>query len=60
MAVTPILTDAGARFVTPLSLGSLACEAVHLDLFSLTDEAEMGHIETLPVGRPGGGRAAPT
>ncbi len=45
VAVTPILTAAGARFVTPLSLGSLAGEAVHQDLFSLTDEAEMGHIE---------------
>src|SRR5665213_2166944 len=45
VAVTPILTQAGARFVTPLSLGSLAGEAVHQDLFSLTDEAQMGHIE---------------
>ena len=45
VAVTPILTAAGARFVTPLSLASLAGEAVHQELFSLTDEAEMGHIE---------------
>src|SRR5665213_1800499 len=45
VAVTPILTQAGARFVTPLSLGSLAGEAVHQDLFALTDEARMGHIE---------------
>lgn len=40
-----ILTRAGAEFVTPLSVGSLAGEKVHSDLFDLTDEAEMGHIE---------------
>jgi len=45
VAVRPILTDAGARFVTPLSLGALAEDKVYHDLFSLTDEAEMGHIE---------------
>ena len=45
VAVQPILTAAGARFVTPLSLSAL-CEAqVRSDLFSLTDEAAMGHIE---------------
>ena len=43
--VTPILTRAGGEFVTPLSLASLCGEAVHQALFSLTDEAEMGHIE---------------
>ena len=40
-----ILTKAGAEFVTPLSVASLTCEKVHEDLFSLTDEAAMGHIE---------------
>lgn len=40
-----ILTKAGAEFVTPLSLGSLSGEKVYQELFSLTDEAEMGHIE---------------
>jgi len=45
VAVRPILTEAGARFVTPLSLAALAEDKVHADLFSLTDEAEMGHIE---------------
>ncbi|MHB8528307.1 MAG: bifunctional phosphopantothenoylcysteine decarboxylase/phosphopantothenate--cysteine ligase CoaBC [Caulobacteraceae bacterium] len=45
VAVRPILTAAGARFITPLSLGALAEDKVHGDLFSLTDEAEMGHIE---------------
>ena len=45
VAVRPILTKAGAEFVTPLSLGSLAEDKVYDDLFSLTDEAEMGHIQ---------------
>jgi phosphopantothenoylcysteine decarboxylase/phosphopantothenate--cysteine ligase len=43
--VPSILTSAGARFVTPLSLSALTEEAVRDDLFSLTDEATMGHIE---------------
>jgi len=45
VAVRPILTAAGAQFVTPLSLGALAEDKVYAELFSLTDEAEMGHIE---------------
>ena len=45
VGVRPILTKAGAEFVTPLSLGALAEDRVYSDLFSLTDEAEMGHIE---------------
>lgn len=40
-----ILTRAGAEFITPLSVGSLTGEKVFSDLFNLTDEAEMGHIE---------------
>src|SRR5215470_4072768 len=43
--VRAILTKAGAEFVTPLSVGSLTGEKVFQDLFSLTDEAEMGHIQ---------------
>lgn len=44
-AVSPVLTRAGAEFVTPLSLGALAGEAVHEALFDLSAEAEMGHIQ---------------
>ena len=43
-AVRCILTKAGAEFVTPLSLGALSEDKVYDDLFSLTDESEMGHI----------------
>jgi phosphopantothenoylcysteine decarboxylase / phosphopantothenate---cysteine ligase len=39
-----ILTRAGAKFVTPLAVASLSGERVFSDLFSLTDEAEIGHI----------------
>src|SRR6202042_1467609 len=45
IAVRPVLTRAGAQFVTPLSLSALAEDKVYEELFSLTDEAEMGHIE---------------
>jgi phosphopantothenoylcysteine decarboxylase/phosphopantothenate--cysteine ligase len=45
VGVRPILTAAGAEFVTPLSLSALAEDKVYSELFSLTDEAEMGHIE---------------
>ena len=44
-AVTPVLTRAGTEFVTPLSVSALAGGKVHTDLFDLTDEAEMGHIQ---------------
>ncbi|SMH51509.1 bifunctional phosphopantothenoylcysteine decarboxylase/phosphopantothenate--cysteine ligase CoaBC [Maritimibacter sp. HL-12] len=43
--VVPVLTRAGTEFVTPLSASALAAEKVHTDLFDLTEEAEMGHIE---------------
>ncbi|MEM1273012.1 MAG: bifunctional phosphopantothenoylcysteine decarboxylase/phosphopantothenate--cysteine ligase CoaBC [Pseudomonadota bacterium] len=43
--VTPVLTRAAAQFVTPLSVSALAENKVYGDLFDLTDEAEMGHIE---------------
>lgn len=39
-----VLTDAGSRFVTPLSLAAISEDKVYGDLFSLTDESEMGHI----------------
>ena len=45
VAVRPILTAAGAQFVTPLSLSALAEDRVYQDLFNLTDEAEMGHLQ---------------
>jgi phosphopantothenoylcysteine decarboxylase/phosphopantothenate--cysteine ligase len=45
IAVRVILTKAGAQFVTPLSLSALSEDKVYQDLWSLTDEAEMGHIE---------------
>lgn len=44
-AVRVILTQAGAQFITPLSAASLSGEKVYQDLFSLTDESEMGHIQ---------------
>ena len=40
-----ILTRAGAEFVTPLSVSALSGERVHQNLFDLSEEAEMGHIE---------------
>ncbi|MEM9779939.1 MAG: bifunctional phosphopantothenoylcysteine decarboxylase/phosphopantothenate--cysteine ligase CoaBC [Pseudomonadota bacterium] len=43
--VTPVLTRAAEHFVTPLSASALAGQKVYRDLFDLTDEAEMGHIE---------------
>ena len=43
--VTAVLTRAGAEFVTPLSLAALTERKVYGELFSLTDESEMGHIQ---------------
>ena len=43
--VTPVITRAGQEFVTPLSASGLAARKVYTELFDLTDEAEMGHIE---------------
>ena len=43
--VRAILTKAGAEFVTPLTVAGLTGEKVNTELFSLTDEAEMGHIQ---------------
>jgi phosphopantothenoylcysteine decarboxylase / phosphopantothenate---cysteine ligase len=44
-SVTPVLTRAASEFVTPLSVSALAGAKVYTDLFDLTDEAEMGHIQ---------------
>src|SRR6185312_14765240 len=44
VAVRAILTRGGAEFITPLSVAALSGEKVFTDLFSLTDESEMGHI----------------
>ncbi len=44
-SVRAVMTAAAHQFVTPLSVGSLSGEKVNTDLFSLTDEADMGHIE---------------
>ncbi len=43
--VTCVLTKGGAEFVTPLSLQALSETKVYTELFSLTDESEMGHIQ---------------
>jgi phosphopantothenoylcysteine decarboxylase / phosphopantothenate---cysteine ligase len=43
-AVRCVMTKAAAEFVTPLSVASLSEDKVYGDLFSLTDESEMGHI----------------
>ena len=45
LSVRVVLTAAGAAFVTPLSLQALSEDKVYTDLFSLTDESEMGHIQ---------------
>jgi phosphopantothenoylcysteine decarboxylase / phosphopantothenate---cysteine ligase len=42
--VRAIMTAAAREFVTPLSVASLSEDKVYTDLFSLTDESEMGHI----------------
>lgn len=44
-SVTPVLTKAGEQFVTPLSVSALSGSKLYRDLFDLTDEAEMGHIQ---------------
>lgn len=45
VAVTAILTKGGAKFITPLAVSSLTGSKTYDDLWSLTDEVEMGHIE---------------
>jgi len=43
-AVRCVLTEGGAQFVTPLSVATLSKDKVYRELFSLTDESEIGHI----------------
>ena len=43
--VTPVLTNGGAHFVTPMSLAALAESPVYTSLWDLKDETEMGHIQ---------------
>jgi phosphopantothenoylcysteine decarboxylase/phosphopantothenate--cysteine ligase len=45
VGVRVVMTAAAAKFITPLSASALSGDKVYQDLFSLTDEAEMGHIE---------------
>ena len=42
--VRAVMTRGAQQFITPLSLSALTAEKVYTDLFDLTDEAEMGHI----------------
>ena len=44
VSVTGVMTRSACEFITPLSLSALTGEKVYTELFSLTDEAEMGHI----------------
>ncbi|MEM6971687.1 MAG: bifunctional phosphopantothenoylcysteine decarboxylase/phosphopantothenate--cysteine ligase CoaBC [Pseudomonadota bacterium] len=44
-SVTAVMTRAAHEFVTPLTVSSLAGHKVYTDLWDLTDEAEMGHIQ---------------
>ena len=43
--VVPVMTRAAEEFVTPLSVAALSGSKVYRELFDLTDEAEMGHIQ---------------
>jgi phosphopantothenoylcysteine decarboxylase/phosphopantothenate--cysteine ligase len=44
-SVTPVMTQAASQFVTPLSVSALAGVQVYQDLFDLTAESDMGHIQ---------------
>lgn len=45
MKVRCVLTEGGAHFVTPMTLGALSGQPVHSSLWDLKDEAEIGHIQ---------------
>lgn len=45
IGVTTVLTEAGAQFVTPLTLSALSGQPCHTTLWDLTRETEMGHIQ---------------
>jgi phosphopantothenoylcysteine decarboxylase / phosphopantothenate---cysteine ligase len=42
--VIPVMTRAATEFITPLAVGALAAEKVHLELFDRDDEVDVGHI----------------
>jgi phosphopantothenoylcysteine decarboxylase/phosphopantothenate--cysteine ligase len=42
--VIPVMTKAAEEFVTALSVGALAAQRVHTDLFERDDEIDVGHI----------------
>jgi len=42
--VRVVMTEGAQHFVTPLAAASLSAERVYTDLFSLTEESEMGHL----------------
>ena len=44
-SVRCVLTSSAKQFVTPMTLGAISENRVYEDLFSLTDEHEMGHIK---------------
>jgi len=44
-SMTPVMTQAASEFVTPLSVSALAGVQVYQDLFDLTAESDMGHIQ---------------
>ena len=51
--VRVVLTASGSNFVSQLSLQAITEDKVYTDLFSLTDESEMGHIQlSRNAGRP--------
>ena len=44
-SITAVMTASAQKFITPLSVSSITKNKVYLDLFDLTDEQEMGHIQ---------------
>ncbi len=44
-SVTCVLTEGGAKFVTPMALAALSERPVHTTLWDLRNEVEMGHIQ---------------
>jgi len=44
LAVRVVMTEAAQKFITPLSVGALAGEPPHLDLFDARSEFDVGHI----------------
>ncbi len=43
--VITVLTKGGSKFITSLTLSAVSEEKCYSDLFNLTDESEMGHIQ---------------